>query len=265
MLPWADALENVRRAVTARGRATLGAFASEGQRLLERGVRAGWCPRQVLFAASLRGDAELGALVGSLASRGCRCFELPDAALLELSQGRRSGLVSALFELPPNPPLAELAARGPEPAVFLALMDIDEPGNVGALLRTALASGISAVFCAGQSDPFHPKAVRTSLGSLFKLPLFRAVSASELLADLQRLGVYCVAAVARGGEPLGQALWPRHKLALLVGNEGQGLPEALQGAADARVTIDLSQAVDSYSVNAAAAVCLYEIQRRLRA
>jgi TrmH family RNA methyltransferase len=169
-----------------------------------------------------------------------------------------------LFELPPNVELARVLAQSSEPALFLALMDIDEPGNVGALLRTALASGAAGVFCAGRSDPFHPKAVRTSLGSLFKLPLVRAASASELLSELQRLGVYCVAAVARGGEPLGHAPWPRHKLTLLVGNEGQGLSEALQRAADARVTIELSQAVDSYSVNAAAAVCLYEIQRHLR-
>jgi RNA methyltransferase, TrmH family len=144
-------------------------------------------------------------------------------------------------------------------------VDVDEPGNVGALIRTALASGANAAICVGSSDPFHPKAVRTSLGGLFKLPIVRMPSAG-LLEHLRGHGVFSVAAVAKSGAALDRASWPASSnIAVLVGNEARGLAESLREEADAKVTIDLSTAADSFCVNAAAAVCLYEIQRRARA
>lgn len=261
MNPFAHALEDVRRAATAKGRAELGAFAAEGVRLLQRGVRAGWWPRRLLLAESLR-EGELASLVTELGDAGCECLTLPDAALLELSDQRRSGLCTALFELPASAPLGDWLAVLPERSLVLALVDIDEPGNVGALLRTALACGAAGAVCVGRSDPFHPKAVRTSLGSLFKLPLARVASAEALLSALARHGVHALATVARGGESLERASLPEATMALLMGNEGQGLPAAVADAADGRVRIDLSDAIDSFSVNAAAAICLYEIQRR---
>lgn len=261
MTGFAHALEDVRRAATARGRAELGAFAAEGVRLLQRGVRAGWRPRRVLVAQSLC-SGELAPLLAELTASGSECLTLPDAALLELSERRRAGLCTTLFELPASTPLGDWLAALPPRGVVLALVDIDEPGNVGALLRTALACGAAGAVCVGRSDAFHPKAVRTSLGSLFKLPLARVASAAALLAELARHEVHALATVARGGEALERAGWPEGMLALLMGNEGQGLPEAISSAASGRVRIDLSEEVDSFSVNAAAAICLYEIQRR---
>lgn len=262
MNEFAHALEDMRRAARARGRAEIGAFMTEGQRLLQRGVRAGWRPRRVLVADSLVNDAELAPLLAEVAARGCECLTLPDRALLEISDQRNSGLCSALFELPVSAPLDEWLAALPRRSLMLGLVDIDEPGNVGALLRTALACGAAGAICVGRSDPFHPKAVRASLGSLFKLPLVRVASVEELLVQLARHDVHSLATVARGGEPLERAHWPDGALALLMGNEAQGLTDSVVSAAGGRVRIDLSEAVDSFSVNAAAAICLYEIQRR---
>jgi TrmH family RNA methyltransferase len=260
------AIEDVRRSVTAKGRAGLGAFAAEGRRMLERGLRAGYAPRDVLVAASLAesGDGALEALLARAAAQG-RVSLAPDAALLELSAGRRSGLLVALFAVPERAPPSALLAASPAPSVFLVLVDIEEPGNVGALVRTALASGAAGAICVGVTDPYHPKAVRTSLGSLFKLPLAHAAEGVQVLDALARAGVHSLAAVAREGESLDHAAWPRSSVAVLVGNESRGLAERLRGEADTRVSIDLSTAADSFCVNAAAAVCLYEAQRRLRA
>lgn len=243
----------------------MGAFLVEGQRGLERGLRAGWVPRVLLAGASVAERAEISRLLAEAESRGARCHRMRDAELLELAGGRNAGLLTALFDLPVLPSLAQLldradAAAGP----LLVLVDIDEPGNVGALIRTALASGAGAAVCVGTTDPFHPKAVRTSLGSSFKLPLARMASKAGLLEELQRWGIHVLAAVSRDGEPLDRAHWPERRVAVLVGNEGRGLAEDLRSGADQRVTIDLSRAADSFCVNAAAAVCLYEVQRRIR-
>jgi RNA methyltransferase, TrmH family len=257
-------MEDVRRSSTARGRARARVFSAEGRRNLERAMRAGWTPRDVLLGVSLRRETpELEPLLELVIAGGGRCHEVPDAELMALAEGRRSGLLTALFALPAERPLADVLATA-RAVVLLVIVDVAEPGNVGALIRTALASGASAAVCVGSTDPFHPKAVRTSLGSLFKLPLVRVPSGEGLLESLRAHGVHCLATVARDGVSLDRAIWPRGSLALLVGNEGQGLPERLRDGADGRVSIDLSSAADSFCVNAAAAVCLYEVQRRQR-
>jgi TrmH family RNA methyltransferase len=238
------------------------AFVAEGQRLLERSLRAGWLPRALLVGQSVASGPELGALLLQWPALEPLIHWLPDAALLALAEGRRSGLVTALFELPELLSVAALLARRPAPAVLLVVVDVEEPGNVGALIRTALACDAAGVICVGSTDPFHSKAVRTSLGSLFKLPLARA-PADELLPALRGAGVYTLAAVAREGQALHHAAWPLGSSALLVGNESRGLDPRWREGADARVSIDLCRAADSFCVNAAAAICLYEVQRRL--
>lgn len=261
-LEYRRVIEDVRRASSRKGREVIGAFAVEGRRSIERGVRAGWVPRDVLVASTERASGAIDGLLARVAELGGRCHEAPDAELLELADGRRAGLVVALFPLPPERPLEQLWS--PAPGLYLVLVDVIEPGNVGALIRTALASGAAGALCVGGTDPFHPKAVRTSLGSLFKLPLARLPESGALLAALRARGVFSLATVARGGVPLDRADWPRGDLALLVGNEGAGLPERVRDGADQRITIDLSSQADSFCVNAAAAVCLYEVQRRRR-
>ena len=254
--------EQVRRAATAKGRADARVFVAEGQRLLERALRAGWLPRALLLGQSAAREPELAALLERWPALKPLVQRVPDVALLELAEGRRSGLVTALFDLPDTLAIATLLERRAPPAVFLVVVDVDEPGNVGALIRTALACDAAGVICVGSTDPFHPKAVRTSLGSLFKQPLSR-VPPDELLPALRAAGVYTLAAVAREGESLHQAAWPRGSSALLVGNESRGLDLRWREGADARVSIDLCRAADSFCVNAAAAICLYEVQRRL--
>lgn len=253
--------EQVRRVATARGRADMRLFAAEGRRLLERALRAGWVPRSVLLGEAAAREPELVALLGQWPALQ-QCVQLvPDRALLELAGGRHAGLVTALFELPSEMPLAELLAQ-PPPAVFLVAVDVVEPGNVGALIRTALACGAAGLVCVGATDPFHPKALRTSLGSTFKLPLARGLP-EQVLPLLRAAGVHTLAAVAREGVSLHKATWPPGSAAVLVGNESQGLAAHWREGAAARVSIALSGAADSFCVNAAAAICLYEVQRRL--
>jgi len=233
--------------------------------MLERALRAGWGPRAVLVGErETERDAELRELLKSHLAAGLVVHRIPDAVLLELGEERRAALVTALFDLPREGSVSELLARAPAPAIYLVVVDVEEPGNVGALLRTALACGAAGMLCVGATDPFHPKAVRTSLGSCFKLPFVRVDSAaSELLAELRAASVQALAAVAREGEPLHRAAWPAGNVAIIVGNEAQGLTEQWRSAADARVSIDFSRAADSFGVTAAAAICLYEAQRRL--
>jgi TrmH family RNA methyltransferase len=258
--------EDVRRVATSKGRARVGAFVLEGRRMLERGLRAGWVPRAVLVGErEAERDRGVTALLLQLSGEGHPLYRVPDALLLELAEGRSSGLLTALFDLPSLLSVADLLGRRVAPSVYLVAVDVEEPGNVGALIRTALASDAAGLVCVGATDPFHPKAVRTSLGSLFKLPLARAgAGAGELFSELRAAQVHSLAAVARDGQPLHRGVWPSGSVAIVVGSESEGLSEHWREAADGRISIDFCRAADSFGVNAAAAICLYEVQRRLR-
>ncbi len=163
----------------------------------------------------------------------------------------------------PLPPRSPAPPPPRPPALFLAAINITDPGNVGALTRTAHAAGATALLVAGASDPFHPRATRISRGSIFRLPVVAYDTAAALLADLRRCGVAAIATDAAGGVALPDLARPDGALAVLMGNEAQGLPPEVAAAVDMCVTIPMPPGVDSYSVNAAAAIVLYELQRQI--
>lgn len=256
---WSSVAVDVQRARTAKGRLQLGRMVVEGKRLLFRAVRAGIPPRQLLVADSLSTDQEdVGELVRLVREGGGSVHTVPDRVLLQISEGRNSGLLVGLCSLPAT--RGDLSGVDASTGPVLCLVNVEEPGNIGAMVRTALASGSRAVVLVGGCDPFHPKAVRTSLGSLFTLPLVRVASIEEALTLTH--GMTRLAAVAQNGKPPWE-LEITSPPALFMGNEGSGLPDAIVRALDQPVTIPMPEGVDSFSVNAAAAVLLYELRRRV--
>lgn len=255
----------LRRVQSGRGRRLTGLYSIEGTRLVERARRAGAPLLAVLAAEGLLAGADprLRRLLADLAAAGCPVTTAPDAVLAELTEGRDLGQLLGLVRLPARPTLAEVAAAddGRRPPLYLAAVDIVDPGNVGALTRTAHAAGARALLVSGASDPFHPRATRISRGSIFKLPVVAYDDAVALLADLRAHGVMTVAAATTGGIPLpqlaGGPLGEARGVAILMGNEAEGLPAAVAAAVDRRLTIPMAAGVDSYSVNAAAAILLY--------
>lgn len=262
----------LRRVQSARGRQLTGYYSIEGTRLVERALRAGVPLVAVLAAETLAtrhrpGDeARHGDLLAAVEATACPITFVPDNVVGELTEGRDLGQILGLVRLPEQRSLAALLAEppdsaGPHPAPWLlAAVDIVDPGNVGALTRTAHAAGAAALLVSGASDPFHPRATRISRGSVFKLPVIAYREAEVLLADLFANGIAAVATAASGGVPLPEFAWPPGGTAVLMGNEAEGLPAALASTVDHHVTIPMTAGVDSYSVNAAAAILMYELR-----
>jgi TrmH family RNA methyltransferase len=253
---WHSDHELLRRVQSRRGRQQTGHFALEGVRLHERALRAG-VPLRFVFCSerfATSADPRTVALRADLAAAGVVCHVVPPELLTPFTGERGLGEIVGVAALPDS---ADYPPFPGTPPFLLILADIVDPGNVGALIRTAHALGVSGVIAVGVSDPWHPRAVRTSMGSLFRLPILTAPAPGPLLARLAEEGVQRVAAFSADGIPLPAAVFSRHGRALCVGNEYAGLPEESRNAFDLCVTIPMSPDIDSFSVNAATAILLY--------
>ncbi|MEZ4515982.1 MAG: RNA methyltransferase [Chloroflexota bacterium] len=264
---WQGAAEMIRRVHSTKGRAQTGLYAIEGTRLVERAIRAGAALDTVLVSESFNRmtDSRTIRLQEDLAAYNANYLVAPDSIIYELTEGRDLGPILGLVHLPDPPRLDELVNRdGRRPGLFLAGIDIADPGNAGALVRTAHAAGATAFLAAGLTDPFHPRATRISRGSVFRLPILRFDSGDELPSALRERGIHTIATVATGGIALPEYTLPQQPTAVLMGNEGKGLPENIQQAVDSVVTIPMPDGVDSFAVNAAAAIVLYALQRAMQ-
>ena len=180
------------------------------------------------------------------------------AVMTEHPQG-----VAALVEAPQfNMQAMFPTAPGPAPLVVIAA-GLQDPGNLGTLVRSAEAFGATGmILLPGTVSLWNAKALRASSGSAFRLPVL-ALTAGEAFSALRAHGVRILAAVARGGDSETDLRGPS---ALLVGNEGSGLPEAWIAQADARLTIPFTGAVESLNAAIAGSVLLYDAMRqRLKA
>jgi TrmH family RNA methyltransferase len=153
------------------------------------------------------------------------------------------------------------AFQGPTPLVLI-VAGVQDPGNVGAIIRSAAALGATAVVATeGSANPFGWKALRGAMGATFRISVVAAASLDDVMAAARSFGVSLVAAVPRGGTPLPDARLA-DGCALVVGGEGGGLPEAVIAAARAQITIPMRGQIESLNVAIAAAVVLYEASRQ---
>lgn len=153
----------------------------------------------------------------------------------------------------------------PDDAGCVAVLHaVRDPGNAGTILRSADAAGASAVvFSSGSVDPYNPKTVRASAGSLFHLPLVRDADTDRAVAALRARGVRMLAMDARGEHDLYEIALDE-PVAFLFGNEAWGLPPEVAALADRTVRVPIPGAAESLNLAAAATVCLFEWARRKR-
>jgi len=165
--------------------------------------------------------------------------------------------------------------RGPGPMreaapLVVVMAGVQDPGNVGTIIRSAEAFGATGVVAArGTADPWSPKALRASAGSALRLPVLRGMAVPVLLAQLKMARVKIFAAGAASHHAAGDINESRADLrepaAIFIGGEGAGLPPEVLHAADATISIPMSEAVESLNAGVAASVVLFEAARQREA
>lgn len=242
-----------------RARRREGAFVVEGVQPTWRAVEAGWDVDVLLVCPDLLAGSPAVGLVEELAARGTRVAHLSKDLFERLSERDGPAGLAAVLRARTTQ-LADLPL--PPDALVVALHRVHNPGNLGTVVRTADAVGAAGVVLVGDTaDPYAPAAVKASMGSLFAVPVARAQSLESFSQWASGVGVTVVATSGYATGAHWDVEYPA-PVAVLLGNEGDGLPQAAVDAADVVVRIPMTGTAESLNLSVAAAVMLYEVRRR---
>lgn len=246
----------VRDLQRRKGRRRRGLAVAEGVRLVEEAIAAGVPLRGVVAADELDAGPRGTALLENLRRHNVPIVTVTPRTLEQLADTDTPQGVLAVVE-PPRWPLADI--RPGHHAPVLVLDGVQDPGNVGTLIRTAFALGAAgAVLLPGCAEPSNPKILRAAMGATFRLPWANAAD-GEFRGWVRETGAVVWAAAA-DGTPV-QRLGAPERLALVVGNEGAGVRPAVRELARASVAIPLARGAESLNVAVAAGIVLFEVAR----
>ena len=251
-------VKEMRKAFSRAELTDTGECAIEGIRILEEAIRSGLRFRAVFFSESAEAQAQrLMPQIGAHVETAM----LPDKLFATVVPSETPQGVAALVRYRQSS-LADVLEKlqmGP----LLVVVGLQDPGNLGTILRSAEAFGAVGVLLGeGTVSPFNPKVVRGSAGSIFRLPVIRAKLA-EVLPQLREKGVRLVATSSHKGVPLPEANLDG-PVAVLVGGEGAGVPRDVLAKVDEIVAIPHAAQVESLNAGVAASIVLYEIARGKR-
>lgn len=225
--------------------------ALEGVHLLQAFLDSGGVPLQVLLPETRLNHPEICALIGRLPADGL--YAAADKALAKISSLAEGADIIALIEMPCDKSL-------PPTGDCVVLEQVQDPGNIGTILRSAAAAGVKQIVAdKGCADIWSPKVLRAGMGAHFLLDIAVRADLSEW-RQLYREAVYATALDSRA-VPL-YALDLRRPAAWLFGNEGSGASPAALALADKSVLIPMAGATESLNVAMAATVCLFEQMRQ---
>jgi TrmH family RNA methyltransferase len=238
---------------SSQARKKVGQTLLDGVHLCQAYLQLRGLPQQCVVSETALHNPEVGDIVGQLEARHGHVLALPDALYKAVSQVEHGVGVMFLIDTPERAAPAALSVSA------VLLDNVQDPGNVGSILRSAAAAGITQVYCsAGTAFCWSPKVLRAAMGAHFVLEIFENVDLAPLVQGSP------IATLATSGYAT-QRLYDvdlRQPVAWLFGHEGQGVADDLLSAARHQVVIPHLGQVESLNVAACAAVCFFEQVRQ---
>ncbi len=259
-------IKEIKKLHQRKHREKSGRFIIEGIRLVEEGLSAG-ALHVIFYSASLlerkKGSELLDKIklyISEAKNEHVLFHEVSEAVLNLLSEtDTPQGIVAVAKRRRYS--IDEYVPEG-EYQLIVIVDALQDPGNLGTLMRTSLACGAKAIICLpGTVDPFNGKAIRSSMGSIFNIPIVIAEKWEDVYKWC-RTNNYCIAAGSTKATQLYTDIKYPHKVALVIGNEGQGFINILPEQIDIMIKIPLLNEVESLNASVAGAVMLYEILRQ---
>jgi TrmH family RNA methyltransferase len=257
-----NSLLKVFRRALAEGTTRQGWLAVEGPFLVEEALGAAPAVRILSLLVSKSGAERFSKLLKG-APAEAETAQVPDRLFAQIAQTQTPQGIAALVELPPADLEEIIARRSPSgDVVLLVACGIQDPGNLGTMLRSAQAFGATALLTLKDTvSPFNPKAVRSSAGAIFRLPVVPNLEAGALFELLRQRRIRLLAADRRSPSSLTEADL-RAPLAILVGREAAGLPPEISREAQQLLSIPICPGMDSVNAATAASIFLYEVARQ---
>ncbi|QDR80886.1 TrmH family RNA methyltransferase [Sporomusa termitida] len=239
----------------------LGLFIAEGVRIVEECAASAWPVHICIYTETAAARERTRRVLDRLAAARCRLVAVPEAIYNKLSDTEQpQGIMAVLKKRQAT--LAQMLAPAGQVPLIVVLDGIQDPGNAGAIIRTADAAGCTGVIVVkGAADIYAGKTVRATMGSLFHLPVWEGVAPGELITALTAANVSILATSLQNADIYYHADLKR-PVAVVLGNEGQGVGRELLDKADGCLTIPLVGDAESLNVAVAAGVILYEAVRQ---
>lgn len=235
---------------SAAFRRSEGRFFAEGRKLCAELAKGAQLETLFVTAAAAEKDPELESLPGAH-------FLVEDHVAAKLSGVPAPQGVFGVFCTPAHSWEEEVRPGGR----YLALERVQDPGNVGTLLRSAAAFGFDGVILSeGCAAPYAPKTLRASMGAAVRLPVFETGPLPPVLTVLRRMGIECLAAALYRSEPLSTAQAGQGGVCIVIGSEGQGLAQETIGACDRTVRIPMTGRVESLNAGIAGSILLWHFR-----
>jgi RNA methyltransferase, TrmH family len=251
-------LKRLRAALRGGERDTQSPVAIEGVKLIQEAIQSQVQIEEIFMAESQRRDPEAGSLIGQIRHLNTEVIEVADRVFASISSTESPQGLLALARLP----RFELNALLEGTPLLLVALELQDPGNLGTLLRSAEAFGARAVLLTRKSaSPSNPKVVRASAGSIFRMPCLTGFESQALMDELVHRGFLLVATTPRAPVDFRRASY-RGKAALLIGNEARGLNDRVLRCVHTQVRIPMAGLVESLNAAIAVSIVLCEAARQ---
>jgi len=233
----------IRLRESAKERGARGLFFLEGFRLCMDAIASGYVPQAIFITEAARTKYDIS---------GADAILVSEIVAQKLADTKTPQGIFGVFGSKAKQDFWQSGAR------YIALEQVQDPGNLGAIARTAEALGLDGLLVGGGCDVYHPKALRASMGSLLRLPVLEC---DDLVKEIASCDLQCYAAVPGEGAVSINNCDFSNGAVILIGNEGSGLSENAIKACDMRVTIPMPGKAESLNAAAAAAILMWEMMK----
>ena len=238
----------------AKARKEQGVFLAEGRKMAEEAPKE-WV-RELYVSESYLAEKE-----NAKSLRGMEYEVLSDHVMKAAADTQTPQGILAVVSMP-RWDFTDITEK--DSGSYLFLEDIQDPGNLGTMIRSGEAAGITAVIASrGTVDLYNPKTIRSTMGSIYRVPFFAADDLKQTICTMKEQGMKLYAAHLKGNKSYDEPDY-RQKCGFLIGNEGKGLTEEIAGLADEYIRIPMEGSVESLNAAIAAAVLMYEVNRQKR-
>lgn len=242
-------------------RDSLGMFVAEGMRIVEECATSAWPVEVCIYTEAAASRERTRVIIDKLAATKCRMVIVPEDIYNKISDTEQpQGIMAVIKKRQAS--ITQMITQDNILPLIVVLDGIQDPGNAGTIIRTADAAGCTGVIMLkGSADIYAGKTVRATMGSLFHLPVIEGVTPEDLVSELRQSGVTLLATCLQKSDVYYQLDFTK-PVAIILGNEGQGVSHELIEAANARINIPLVGQAESLNVAVAAGVIIYEAVRQ---